>query len=230
MYIRTYPQFLIDATPGAPEAQAALQAETEALLAIQAKRREASAALVSKAHRANGTFVKNDDVTTAEFDRLTAENAALDREATTQERRRDRAAKHLEDVLCSPTPEVAAHRKNVAANRALELHARAVELWDELQQILTERDTAYSICGSPGRAWTTQRGARQDRLDGGITDAKTIMDARIGGFDVQAVDTVANGGKVLTEAERAQAARAAAEDAHQSSAKAVRARSRREGY
>lgn len=181
------PAFLIEAVPevrAAHDRLLALERERERRLPEWRRLSNAASAL---GRWDNGKRVPAHGVTTAAFEEARALATAADEEIKSLDRQLSRAKKDLEAAVGGIS-----HRTQVrqaAAGAALELQAEAGPLWERLQKVLADRDEAYRYAGSPGRDWKTHWNARPDRFDGGVTDVKQIMDARMT-FDTRALQDV----------------------------------------
>ena len=82
----------------------------------------------------------------------------------------------------------------------------------------------FRSIGRPGQDWKSARGAVPNRFDGGVTDVKHIMEARVDRFDVETLSILASGETVPTTAEKNAAAQAHAVKAAAETAQAVRKR------
>ena len=136
--------------------------------------------------------MKKPEITAADYDALTAAKADMNRQISAHERKVDGARNHLDELIRSLSPEEQKTRNRKIAAHTLPTHAQAV-LWEELQSVLCERDTAYSAVGRPGRDWKNARGAVPNRFDGGVTDVNNIMEARVGRFDTETLSILAAG-------------------------------------
>lgn len=224
MTTHAHPQILVDSTPGAPEIQETLNAETTALIRLNTESRTISSRLMAASNRQDGTLVKKPEIPTADYDALTAANADMNRRISAQHRRIDAAHKHLDELIHSLSPEERKTRSSKIAAHTLAKHTQAVRLWEDLQQVLTDRDAAYDAIGRPGQDWKSARGAVPNRFDGGITDVKHIMEARVGRFDVETLSILASGETVPTTAEKNAAAQAHAAKTAAETAQALRNR------
>ena len=115
------------------------------------------------------------------------------------------------------------HNRKIASH-VLTANDQAVQLWDEVQAVLTERDAAHSAIGRPGLDWKKARGAVPNRFDGGVTDVNNIMEAQIGRFDTETLRILAAGETVPTDAEKHAAAQAYAAKTATDTALAIRKR------
>ena len=224
MTTHAHPQILIDTTPGATKAQEALNTEIAERVRLTSEHRSISNRIVAASTRVNGALIKKPEIATADYDALTAADSDLNRKITAQDRQVDAARKHLDELVHSLSPEERKTRTRKVAAHALTAHARAVQLWNELQAVLTERDAAHSAIGHPGQDWKKARGAVPNRFDGGVTDVNSIMEARVGRFDTETLSVLAAGETVPTEAEKHAAAQAHAAKAAADIALAIRKR------
>lgn len=224
MATHTHPQILVDTTPGATKAQEALNTEIAERVRLNSEHRSISNRMVAASTRQNGALVKKPEIATADYDALTAANVDMNRMITAQDRRVDAAHKHLDELIHSLSPEERKTRTRKIAAHTLTAHARAIQLWEELQSVLSERDTAYSAIGRPGQDWKKAHGAVPNRFDGGVTDVSNIMEARVGHFDIETLSILAAGETVPTEAEKHAAAQAHAAKTAAETALAIRKR------
>jgi hypothetical protein len=81
-----------------------------------------------------------------------------------------------------------------AAVEALRFHEIAVEAQAAVESAYAERDAHWIISGRPGQPWQRRfdLGARAD-VDGGVGMIKSVTRARTDGFDLRAVQKVADG-------------------------------------
>lgn len=224
MTTNTHPQIIVDTTPGATKALEALSAETAERVRLNSEHRSISNRMVAASSWQNGALVKKPEIATADYDALTAAKADMSRKITAQDRRVDAARKHLDELIHSLSPEERKTRTRKIAAHTLTTHARAVQLWEELQSVLSERDAAYSAIRRPGQDWKKSRGAVPNRFDGGVTDVSHIMEARVGRFDIETLSVLAAGETVPTEVEKHAAAQAHAAKAAAETALAIRKR------
>lgn len=195
-----------------------------ALIRLHNEGRTLSGKLSSATTRDNGVLVKKPEVSTADYDVLTAARAELRRSIVVQERRVDAARKHLNEIIHSLSNQERKACSKKIATHAIEKHRESARLWAELQEVLTDRDQAYDGLGRPGHDWKKAIGALPNRFDGGVKDVKNIMDARVGAFDVVALSALASGESLPTQAERDAATQNRADQAATEIAQAVRRR------
>lgn len=188
------PDWLLDAVPGAREAAEAYVAACELVPALSA-----AVAAAIQANRPLGKVYGTigntrlgpaHGVSTADFEagqaRLTEANRALEANA-----RKVRAALATYRALLWEYP--VEKRAPLAASVAVARHERAVALWEELARTIAERDKAWGAAGRPGRAWHTHKEAPLGGASYVLGRIATVMEAVVGGFDVDALRRVAEG-------------------------------------
>ncbi|WP_159619873.1 hypothetical protein [Arthrobacter zhaoguopingii] len=218
-----YPQWLLDATPGAAEAVADIDSTTSAV--AEAAREMSAARRVSSplghwigSGPADRQYVKKDDVATEDYEAAMRRTREAEAAYQRADKARERATKRLTELMRASSAE---DRRKLAARQALIQHEVVRAAWTLLQTAMVDRDRAVHYAGAPGAPWDVQvLNPRSKR-----TETEQFMGAYIDRLDRRALELVADGEDVPDYAAEAQKAI----DAHNSCvAELTRQRSRRE--
>lgn len=191
-----YPEWLMNATPGAHDAKAAWRAALADSKTANQVLAEASAAVSALAHRGPNR-PKRDDVPTADYDAALAAESMAATARRKAEQRAKKARMDFDDLMRASAP---THRAT-AAQVALSKHEELIAAWETLRQLFVDREEAHYYAGRPGRSWQSLRAAGNS-FDPFGEKVQAVMRAAIGGFDVRALqDLVASGPEPTSEAE-----------------------------
>ncbi|MEV7648022.1 hypothetical protein [Arthrobacter sp. NPDC089319] len=193
-----YSEWLIRITPGAAEARA----EWEALAAEARPYADAVGAAIKAKNAlgrvANGVFVPNPGVTTADYEAALA-NLHEAEQAQKAHGRKMAAARKRYDDLIKYAPADPETRKKAAAEYAVEQHDEVARLWPLLRAALADRDDARDVAGNPGRDWDTSNSLPDGGRVNLVGQVDRILSAAIQGFDVDSLERVAAGEDVASE-------------------------------
>lgn len=224
--VEMFPDWLVAATPGAPEAYAAWQeARAESAPLIAAERVAiAEAAGLGRWTGPNGdaTYGPRPGVSTADFEAAQAKKAEAQAASKAHGRRAALARRRFEDLMASGLdPE---QKRRLAAGVAVDAQAEAAAAWAALSDALARRDEAYRLAGSPGRPWHTSQGAPASP-SAARGQAEHLFGVIVGGFDADAVRAVAGGEDLAALPTLEAEAQAAADRSNDRAAASARSRS-----
>jgi hypothetical protein len=189
------PLWLIEAIPSVKTVYDAWQSENAIGRELAATADSAKLELDALSHRdyPGAPHQRAAGVTVGDYEAALARLADAEAQLGPQANRARAALEVFDDLSVSRV--VAPERTDAAARQAVASHAAAVDAWAALSVALKTRDQAYRYAGTPGRAWTTRQslGAMVARSDGGASEADRIMTARLDGFPIEAVESIAKG-------------------------------------
>lgn len=189
-YGRTvWPEWLIEAVPGAVEARDAWEAASAPLPALTAEHKDAIRAALPLGSWSSGVYGPAENVSMADFDAAQLRKKSAQRAQEAAGRRAGRARERFEELMRTARPDEV---RALAGARAVAAQAEAVQALATLRAALETRQEAHEVAGRPGMSWEAHSSAPADPRAAQAQAFHTIG-VMVEGFDLDAAQATADG-------------------------------------
>lgn len=176
---------------------------------------------------APGDRQRKPSVPQAELDGVVMEIADMQREADALGRRAAAARQAYDNLMKDGSGADPDARRRAAAAYAVARQEEVEKLAADLFRALEDRDAAFRAAGEPGRHWSTAGGEGPNTT---VQQVERGLALWAGGFDTHAARRVADGDRVMSQAEMDAADAREAERLNRRAAANSRARGRLAGF